>query len=61
MRRYRDRIGKHVVLGPWWLRLHVVYGHGMWAGSFYCNRKLLWLRAIDYEAVKKPPASNRHI
>ncbi len=48
-----DRLGEHYSIGPWWLRLSVVIGPWGWAGSAYYNKRLLWLRPIDYTAADR--------
>ena len=48
-----DRLGEYYSIGPWWLRLSIVVGPWGWAGSAYYNRRLLWLRPIDYAAADR--------
>jgi hypothetical protein len=50
---YRDRIGYHFFIGPWWMRLCLVFHRAMWAGTFRIARRLIWMRPIDYEAVAR--------
>lgn len=52
MRFFRDRIGTHLHLGPWWCHLAIGWHPASWHGTLYIARKRIWCRPIDYKAIE---------
>lgn len=47
MRVFRDRLGLHIEVGPWWLRFAWCrYGWSLWA-----FRRQIFCKPIDYSKV----------
>lgn len=49
---WKDRIGKQIMLGPWWCRLTLGWHSAAWFGSLHMFRRPIWLRPINYRAIE---------